>query len=456
MEADFCRRDQLRADERYEKDSVMVMTPSYNTLKQSNNCEGKALTQNVQVQKDKHPQSSELSIQYRSNELHKSSTKAYLPTPVSKEQDLSSNAYFHESYPSQEMDQDDLSMEAFQTKSPAQKIVQHHAIQTLLPHYQRPYASAFAAEIHVGNVAGEHLVASDVLAEAVKMIDEVLLHAPRDSEVHEALEEADDMPAFVDKIAASHVDVAAEDYTLPQILSDKRNIGLGIRIRAGQLKSGGVRGGTRSWSAGFRAAPKPYLVSGAEWSSVEEIGAGGSGSKHGSAAAYLEVGGRSLPRPRRCRLVETVRSSEFRWVAQRRWRGREGGTGGRGRENRRGAAAAASSAGGRRGWRCGGRARPYTSNRGENSEMVYPWIWTTRTTATNPPSHDNPNQKQRYKIEIDPELEEFAAKNSTTRRGIYHFLAHSTKNSEEIARNPHHDSIRPYAAPDYSASSAED
>lgn len=57
----------------------------------------------------------------------------------------------------------------------------------------------------------EHLVASDVLAEAVKMIDDLLLHELKDSEVvHETLEEADDMPAFVDKIAAVHLDVAAE------------------------------------------------------------------------------------------------------------------------------------------------------------------------------------------------------------------------------------------------------
>ncbi|KAL5223507.1 hypothetical protein ABZP36_010146 [Zizania latifolia] len=57
----------------------------------------------------------------------------------------------------------------------------------------------------------EHLVASDVLAEAVNMIGDLLLRALKDSEVvHEALEVVDDMPAFVDKIAAAHVDAAAE------------------------------------------------------------------------------------------------------------------------------------------------------------------------------------------------------------------------------------------------------
>lgn len=55
-----------------------------------------------------------------------------------------------------------------------------------------------------------HLVASDVLAEAVQMIDDPLQHALKDSEVvHEALDEADDRPEVVGKIAAALVDVGA-------------------------------------------------------------------------------------------------------------------------------------------------------------------------------------------------------------------------------------------------------
>uniref|UniRef100_J3NBH4 Uncharacterized protein n=1 Tax=Oryza brachyantha TaxID=4533 RepID=J3NBH4_ORYBR len=57
----------------------------------------------------------------------------------------------------------------------------------------------------------ELLVASDLLAEAVNMVDDQLLHALTDSEVvHEALEEADDMPAYVDKIAAAAVAYGVE------------------------------------------------------------------------------------------------------------------------------------------------------------------------------------------------------------------------------------------------------
>lgn len=65
------------------------------------------------------------------------------------------------------------------------------------------------AEMHAQDVALEHLVMCDVLAEAVDMIDGSLPHALEDVVVHEPLDEADNMSEIVGKIACALLGVGA-------------------------------------------------------------------------------------------------------------------------------------------------------------------------------------------------------------------------------------------------------
>lgn len=60
-------------------------------------------------------------------------------------------------------------------------------------------------EMHVQGAEVEHHVTSDLLAEAVNMIDDPLPHVLEDSEVAQ-LDEADDIPEVVGTIAAVLVD----------------------------------------------------------------------------------------------------------------------------------------------------------------------------------------------------------------------------------------------------------